>query len=207
MRDWQKYFDEFTPASGLRDEAAAIRVCQLAALAARLGTYGVGAVLLDSNGEIVVEGHNEVHVNAFRSDLHAEMVVMNAFETARPGLHDLDGHTDYVPRTLPDVYDAAHLCRRRNDIARLRRSAGRNGAAQVVAAAGISADYRKPLSGVGSGGLFAGAARGRVRYMGSEQRGSGPPSRQSRKLGCRRRLTTRVRCQMTCKVSASALLR
>jgi cytosine deaminase len=93
MRDWKRYLDEFTPATGLRHEATAIRVCQLATRAAELGTYGVGAVLLDGDGEVVVEGHNEVHVDQFRSDLHAEMVVMNAFETARQAPHDLGSYT------------------------------------------------------------------------------------------------------------------
>lgn len=81
MKDWKTYLAEFTPATELRDEVGALRACQLATQAAELGTYGVGAVLLDADGAILVEGHNEVHIDSFRSDLHAEMVVMNRFET------------------------------------------------------------------------------------------------------------------------------
>ena len=84
MQDWNAYLAEFTPAK-LPDETSAIRACQLATQAAELGTYGVGAVLLDGAGDIVAEGHNEVHTDRFRSDLHAEMVVINRFETAHQG--------------------------------------------------------------------------------------------------------------------------
>lgn len=93
MQDWAKFLDEFPPRTDLKDEAAAVRVCRLAVRAAELGTYGVGALLLDRDGEVVVEGHNEVFVGDFRSDLHAEMVVMNAFEATHPGKRDLRGHT------------------------------------------------------------------------------------------------------------------
>ena len=65
---------------GLDDEPACLRALEQAAIAASKGTYGVGAVLLDENGKIVVEGHNEVNIEGFRSDLHAEMVVMNKWE-------------------------------------------------------------------------------------------------------------------------------
>ncbi len=93
MTNWKTILDEFSPSADLKDEAAAVRVCRLAIQAADLGTYGVGALLLDQDGEVVVEGHNEVFVEGLRSDLHAEMVVMNRFEATQPGKHDLRGHT------------------------------------------------------------------------------------------------------------------
>jgi len=87
MQDWKKYVDQYEPSTSLKDEIAAVRVCQLAAMAAELGTYAVGAVLLDDKGEVLAEGHNEVFVDDFRSDLHAEMVVLTKFEIEhqRPG--------------------------------------------------------------------------------------------------------------------------
>lgn len=81
MQDWKKYVDQYEPSPSLKDEIAAVRVCQLATMAAELGTYAVGAVLLDDKGEVLAEGHNEVFVDRFRSDLHAEMVVLTKFET------------------------------------------------------------------------------------------------------------------------------
>jgi cytosine deaminase len=71
----------------------ALAACRQALLAARQSTYGVGAVLVDPAGEVIVEGHNHVHIDGFRSDLHAEMVVMNEFERDLPGPVDLSRHT------------------------------------------------------------------------------------------------------------------
>ena len=85
MRDWKKYVDHYEPSTSFEDDVAAVRVCQLAAMAAGLGTYAVGAVLLDDKGKVLADGHNEVFVDGFRSDLHAEMVVLNKFETGHQG--------------------------------------------------------------------------------------------------------------------------
>jgi len=85
MQNWDIFFEHYQPSPSYRDDAAAARACQLAATAGRLGTYAVGAVLLDSNGDVVTEGHNEVFVGDFRSDLHAEMVVLNKFEGQQQG--------------------------------------------------------------------------------------------------------------------------
>jgi tRNA(adenine34) deaminase len=53
------------------------------ALAAALeGNFGIGAVLLDAQGALVTKGHNQVFSPYFRSEAHAEMVVLNAFESA-----------------------------------------------------------------------------------------------------------------------------
>jgi len=48
--------------------------------AAKEGNFGVGAVLVRENGEIIQRGHNHVFNPYFRSDLHAEMDVMTKFE-------------------------------------------------------------------------------------------------------------------------------
>jgi len=80
MDNWEEYLNTFVPSEKLRHEEAAIRALWMAITASQLGTYGVGAVLLDEEGEVLIEGHNEVYVGDFRSDLHAEMVVVNRFE-------------------------------------------------------------------------------------------------------------------------------
>ena len=48
--------------------------------AAREGNFGVGAVIVDPAGEIVMRGHNHVFHPHFRSDIHAEMDAMTKFE-------------------------------------------------------------------------------------------------------------------------------
>ena len=81
MQDWKKFVDNYSPMDKFEDDATAARACQLAAAAAELGTWGVGAVLVDESGGTLSEGANEVFVNDFRSDFHAEMVVLNRFES------------------------------------------------------------------------------------------------------------------------------
>ena len=77
---WRRYLDAFVPSSTHRHESYAIHACRLAVEAVAVGSYGVGAVLLDGDGKIIVQGRNKVLEGGFRSDLHAEMVVMNDYE-------------------------------------------------------------------------------------------------------------------------------
>lgn len=82
LETWRRYLADFTPSADHAHESFALRACQLALEAARAGTHGVGAVLLDADGRVVSEGCNRVYERGFRSDLHAEMVVMNEYESA-----------------------------------------------------------------------------------------------------------------------------
>jgi cytosine deaminase len=50
-------------------------------------------VLVDPHGTVVVRGQNAVFSPHFRSDLHAEMVVMNAFEERYPEADTMRGYT------------------------------------------------------------------------------------------------------------------
>jgi len=58
-----------------------IESVKLALKAAEEGNYGVGAILVDPNGKIIIKGHNKVFHPNFRSDMHAEMDVMTEFES------------------------------------------------------------------------------------------------------------------------------
>jgi len=77
---WRSYLRDFVPRPQHRHESYALNACHLALDAAGAGTYGVGAVLFDRDGRVLVEGRNRVYDNGYRSDLHAEMVVMNDYE-------------------------------------------------------------------------------------------------------------------------------
>ncbi len=61
--------------------------------AAREGNFGVGAVIVDPQGQIVVWGHNHVFHPHFRSDIHAEMDAMTTFEDA---FKDVSSMRDYT---------------------------------------------------------------------------------------------------------------
>ena len=75
------------------DQQLGILACKEALVAAGTGNYGVGAVLVDPQGNIVEQGRNSVFFPRFRSDLHAEMVVMNAFEERYPAMDNMRGYT------------------------------------------------------------------------------------------------------------------
>lgn len=76
-----------------RDQRLGIVACREALAAAKEGNYGVGAVLVDPKGQIVARGQNSVFFPRFRSDLHAEMVVLNAFEERHPHSEHMRGYT------------------------------------------------------------------------------------------------------------------
>jgi cytosine deaminase len=76
-----------------RDQPLGLVACREALAAAWLGNYGVGAVLVDPHGTVVAQGQNAVFYPRFRSDFHAEMVVMNAFEERYPAVDTMRGYT------------------------------------------------------------------------------------------------------------------
>jgi tRNA(Arg) A34 adenosine deaminase TadA len=76
-----------------QDQQLGMVACHEALVAARRGNYGVGAVLVNPRGAVVAQGQNAVFYPHFRSDLHAEMVVMNAFEERHPEVDTMRGYT------------------------------------------------------------------------------------------------------------------
>jgi tRNA(Arg) A34 adenosine deaminase TadA len=93
-----------------RDQQLGTVACREALAAAGMGNYGVGAVLVDPNGYVVEQGRNSVFFPHFRSDLHAEMVVMNAFEERYPAI-DTGLHARVFVGTLPHVPRTTLSCR------------------------------------------------------------------------------------------------
>ena len=76
-----------------RDQRFGLLACGEALAAAKNGNYGVGAVLVNPAGEVIEKGQNSVFFPHFRSDLHAEMVVMNSFEERHPTAEHMRGYT------------------------------------------------------------------------------------------------------------------
>lgn len=66
--------------SAKKDDPFAWLCCVLALKAVNNGNYGIGAVIVDSRGALVTDGHNMLVNPYFRSDRHAEMVVLTDFE-------------------------------------------------------------------------------------------------------------------------------
>jgi len=78
------------------DDLFALLACQEAYRAVLQGNYGVGSLIVAASGEVLVRGHNQVFSPYFRSDLHAEMVVMNEFEDRYRDIVDMGGYTLYT---------------------------------------------------------------------------------------------------------------
>lgn len=70
------------------------RVAINTAIAAGLaGNAAVGALLINQTGEVINSAQNQMFEPRFRSDLHAEMVLLNEFEDLNQPDPDLRGYT------------------------------------------------------------------------------------------------------------------
>lgn len=59
--------------------------CEQALLAVEQGCYGVGAVLVNQNQELLCSSHNQVFVDGhYNSAAHAEMLLLDQLETESP---------------------------------------------------------------------------------------------------------------------------
>jgi tRNA(Arg) A34 adenosine deaminase TadA len=65
-------------------DAAGWAACGQAFVAISRDQYGIGALILDAAGHVVAAGHNEICGPPFRSEAHAEMVVLSDFERRFP---------------------------------------------------------------------------------------------------------------------------
>lgn len=74
----------------------AYRCCELALESLEQGNYGVGAVLVDQQGERLAESGNQVFYPRFNSSAHAEMNVLNVFEERYPDYKTRENLTLYV---------------------------------------------------------------------------------------------------------------
>ncbi|WP_415881903.1 nucleoside deaminase [Neptuniibacter sp. QD34_54] len=72
-------------------EGWALRCCQLAMDATDKGNYGVGALLISREGDILAESGNQVFSAGFNSSAHAEMCVIDEFERTYPNYSSRSG--------------------------------------------------------------------------------------------------------------------
>ena len=77
------------------DDYFAFITCKEAYNSLKQGNYGIGSIMVSPSGDIISRGHNQVFKPYFRSDLHAEMVVLNDFEDRYQDVKDMSGYTLY----------------------------------------------------------------------------------------------------------------
>jgi tRNA(Arg) A34 adenosine deaminase TadA len=76
------YLIAYQPTSDFPDDIYA-KAANIQALKSVMeGGYGIGSVLIDENGKIIVAAHN-TQIQKHRSDLHAEMTLLTNFEESR----------------------------------------------------------------------------------------------------------------------------
>jgi tRNA(Arg) A34 adenosine deaminase TadA len=76
------YLISFQPATDYPDDIYAKEANIQALKSVMEGGYGIGSVLIDENGKIIVAAHNS-QIQKHRSDLHAEMTLLTNFEESR----------------------------------------------------------------------------------------------------------------------------
>jgi cytosine deaminase len=72
----------FVPGNEFSDDVYAKAANIQALKSVKQGGYGIGSVLVDSNGKIIAADHNS-QIQKHRSDLHAEMTLLTNFEESR----------------------------------------------------------------------------------------------------------------------------
>ena len=83
VADLKAYLIAYQPDPKHTDDGYAWLTCALALQGVAAGNFGVGAVLVDDEGNrILAQGHNQIFNPRFRSDRHAEMVVMDHWENS-----------------------------------------------------------------------------------------------------------------------------
>jgi tRNA(Arg) A34 adenosine deaminase TadA len=96
VAEWKAALAEyrFSAAPEHPDDPFVWLTCILALDAVNRGNYGVGSVIV-RDGRVLAEGNNRLLQPYMRTDHHAEMVALDAFEDAHQGLEDMEGFILY----------------------------------------------------------------------------------------------------------------
>jgi len=112
---WKRWLGEYELTEGYSDDGYAWLTCVLALKAVASGNFGVGCVIVDSSGKLITQGHNEVFNPYFRSNRHAEMVVMDELEDRYRAASQIRRCTLYTS------LESCPMCMARLITSRLRR--------------------------------------------------------------------------------------
>ena len=106
MQKVQDYLVAFKPDPAYTDDLYA-RAANLQAVKSVLeGGYGIGSVLINQEGKIIAESHNN-QMQKHRSDLHAEMSLLTSFEESRQAKKYMN---IYIYKPGMTVFSSAEPC-------------------------------------------------------------------------------------------------
>jgi tRNA(Arg) A34 adenosine deaminase TadA len=94
--EWKTWLADYEFNDEYSDDRYVWLTCVLALKAVNIGNAGIGCILIDGAGNVLVRGHNGVFNPYFRSDRHGEMVVMDEFEDTHQDITKLQGYTLYT---------------------------------------------------------------------------------------------------------------
>jgi tRNA(Arg) A34 adenosine deaminase TadA len=100
------FLDAYQPNEDYADDSLAKESNLQALKSVEEGGYGIGAVLVDANGRILLSAHNE-QIQRHRSDLHGEMTLLTRFEESSESKLFLNGYL-YKPGLT--VFSSAEPC-------------------------------------------------------------------------------------------------
>jgi tRNA(Arg) A34 adenosine deaminase TadA len=101
-----KFFATYKPQKKYADDLFAKEAVYQAFLGFKDGGYGIGAILVDSKGNILFKDHNS-QIQKHRSDLHAEMTLLTDFEESPMAKEYMNL---YVYKPGLTVYSSAEPC-------------------------------------------------------------------------------------------------
>jgi tRNA(Arg) A34 adenosine deaminase TadA len=93
---WKDFIELYKENSMLSDDFFALETCKLALEAVESGNFGIGSIIVNSQGVIISRGYNQVFHPYFRSDRHGEMVAMGNFEDQYREVTTMKGYTLYT---------------------------------------------------------------------------------------------------------------
>jgi tRNA(Arg) A34 adenosine deaminase TadA len=102
----EKFLTSYKPQKQYPDDLFAKEAVLQALIGFKKGGYGIGAVLVDANGNIIFKGYNS-QIQRHRSDLHAEMTLLTNFERSPKSKQYLNV---YVYKPGLTVYSSAEPC-------------------------------------------------------------------------------------------------
>jgi tRNA(Arg) A34 adenosine deaminase TadA len=102
----ERFLISYQPQKQYPDDIFAREAVYQALLGFKTGGYGIGAVLVDSKGDIVYKSHN-TQIQRHRSDLHAEMTLLTDFEESCKSKHFMNV---YIYKPGLTVYSSAEPC-------------------------------------------------------------------------------------------------
>ena len=103
----KSYLDAYKPDPEYSDDNYAVEANMQALKSVMQGGYGIGAVLIDQDGDIVASAHNS-QMQKSRSDLHAEMTLLTDFEKSRKSKKYMKSYYVYKPGMI--VFSSAEPC-------------------------------------------------------------------------------------------------